>query len=132
MIKGGRLMMADQNALAVQGRVAYYEVWDGFVHEQEHGYRLAEALGDKRVLFLANHGVLVVGPTIAEAYTDLYQLERACMFQCHAMAMGGAFQPIPQRFADQAAAAIDTSGYKIGHFRAMRRLLDAEQPDYVN
>jgi ribulose-5-phosphate 4-epimerase/fuculose-1-phosphate aldolase len=131
LVAGGRVLMADQNALAVYDRVAYYEVWDGFVSDLDHGKRLAAALGDKRVLVMSNHGVLVVGPTIAEAYTDLYQLERACMIQCHAQAMG-TVRSIPHELARDAPAEIDSTRYKLAHFAAMRRLLDAEQPDYVN
>jgi ribulose-5-phosphate 4-epimerase/fuculose-1-phosphate aldolase len=131
LVEGGRLLMADQNALSVYGRVAYYEVWDGFVNEPEHGKRLADALGDNRVLVMSNHGVLVVGPTIAEAYTDLYQFERACMIQCHAQAMGRV-RSIPHQVARDTPTEIDNTGYKLAHFAAMRRLLDVEQPDYVN
>ena len=36
------------------------------------GKRLAEAMGEKRVLFMAHHGVVVVGPNVAEAMDDLY------------------------------------------------------------
>ena len=97
----------------------------------ELGKRLADALGDNRVLIMSNHGVLVVGPTIAEAYTDLYQLERACMIQCHAQAMGRV-RPIPHQVARDTPTEIDNTGYKLAHFAAMRRLLDVEQPDYVN
>jgi ribulose-5-phosphate 4-epimerase/fuculose-1-phosphate aldolase len=134
MVKGGRLLMADQNALALYGRVAYDESYDGFIFDPMQGAHLAELLGDKRVLIMRNHGVLVVGPTVAEAYTDLYHLERACMFQCHAMAMatGRDFNAVSPEIGSLVAAQADDTGYKLTHFAAMRRLLDAEQPDYVN
>jgi ribulose-5-phosphate 4-epimerase/fuculose-1-phosphate aldolase len=133
MVKGGRLLMADQNALALYGRVAYDEVYEGFVLDPKQGERLAAQLGEKRVLFLRNHGVLVVGPTVAEAYTDLYHLERACMFQCHAMAMAPTreLNLVSPEVGSAVAAQADDSGYKLTHFVAMRRLLDAEQPDYA-
>lgn len=130
MLKGGRLQFAEQNAATFYGRVAYFEEYDGFIGDLEGGRRLAAALGDKRVLFLQNHGVVVVGPTIADAYTDLYSLERACMFQCHAQAMGGAMRVIPPAVGEATASGAD--GYKQMHFAAMQRLLDAEQPDYRN
>ncbi len=134
MVKGGRLLMADQNALALHGRVAYDESYEGFIFDPRQGARLAELLGDKRVLILRNHGVLVVGPTVAEAYTDLYHLERACMFQCHAMALaaGRELNAVAPEIGNAVANQADDTGYKLMHFSAMRRLLDAEQPDYVN
>ncbi len=128
----GQLVMAEQNALTFYDRVAYYD-YDGFVTSTDQGKRLADALMDKRVLFLRGHGVIVVGPSIAEAYTDLYQLERACAVQCHARAMGAEVEAIPDDIA-QACIAQDeyASAYKLAHFEAMKRLLDVEQPDYLN
>jgi ribulose-5-phosphate 4-epimerase/fuculose-1-phosphate aldolase len=129
MIEGGELLFADQNAATLYDRIAYYDEYDGFVRDLDRGRRLVDALGEKRVLFLRNHGVLVVGPTVAEAYTDLYSLERACMFQAHAQAMGGRLKAIP---AEIARATAEEADYKHTHFEAMCGLLDAEQPDYRN
>ena len=39
---------------------------------------MAEALGDKPILFLKNHGVIVTGRSVAEAFDELYYLEKAC------------------------------------------------------
>jgi len=96
----------------------------------DRGDRLVDALGDNRVLVLRNHGVLVVGPSIAEAYTDLYSLERACMFQAHAHQFGGALRPIPPDVCRATAEGADRIGYKHVHFDAMCGLLDHEQADY--
>jgi ribulose-5-phosphate 4-epimerase/fuculose-1-phosphate aldolase len=130
--KQGQLVMAEQNALTFYDRVAYYD-YDGFVETPDHGKRLADALAGKRVLFLRGHGVIVVGPSIAEAYTDLYQLERACAVQCHARAMGVDIEPIPNDIARACIGENEyASAYKLAHFEAMKRLLDVEQPDYLN
>jgi ribulose-5-phosphate 4-epimerase/fuculose-1-phosphate aldolase len=131
MIEGGRVAMADQNALPLFDRIAYDDVYDGFILDQAQERRLVEVTGNARALFLRNHGVLVIGPTVAEAYTDLYQLERACRFQCLAAGFGGRLRTIPPEIGLAAARAADESGYKPAHFRAMKRLLDAEQPDYL-
>ncbi len=130
MLADGQLLYAEQNAASLYDRVAYYDEYDGFVLDQDRAQRLVDALGDKRVLMLRSHGVLVVGPSIAEAYTDLYSLERACMFQAHAQAMGGKLKPIPAEVGRATAAAADVIGYKLTHFDAMCSLLDDEQPDY--
>jgi ribulose-5-phosphate 4-epimerase/fuculose-1-phosphate aldolase len=68
----------DQNALRFYGDVAYDSGYAGLALARDEGERLASELGDKRVLFMSNHGVLVAGETIAEAFNDLYYLERAC------------------------------------------------------
>ena len=63
--------------------------------DNAEGDRLARALDSKRVMFLANHGVIVVGPTVAEAFDSLYYLERACCrLQVLARSMGGKLRPV--------------------------------------
>ena len=49
---------------------------------------MCRAMGDKDILFLRNHGIIVSGPTVAQAYDDLYYLERAAMVQVLAMQTG--------------------------------------------
>ena len=93
---------------------------------------MAKALGDKRVLFLANHGVVVVGPNIAKAFEDLYYLERACQVQVLAHSTG---RPL-RRVSDNVAGATfkDPAAemhYAERHFTALKRLLDAEDGSYV-
>src|SRR3546814_3131032 len=77
-----------QNALRYYNDVAYDGSYNGLASDLEEGARMARALGAKRVLFLANHGVVVVGPNIARAFEDLYYLERACQVQVLAQSTG--------------------------------------------
>src|ERR1043165_6108551 len=81
LLEGGRLEMVEQNALRFHDDIAYDDTYNGLVVDNTEGDRLARVLGSKRVLFLANHGVIVVGPTVAEAFDLLYYLERACRLQ---------------------------------------------------
>ena len=57
----------------------------GFAYAVTEGRRLAKKLGDKQVLFMCNHGILVAAPSVAVAFDALYYVERACMYQvsCH-------------------------------------------------
>ena len=84
----GRLEMVEQNALRFHGDIAYDDTYNGLVVDQAEGDRLAGVLGSKRVMFLANHGVLVAGATVAEAFDSLYYLERAARVQVLARATG--------------------------------------------
>lgn len=59
--------------------IAYYYNYNGFAEIQEEGERMADVLGDKQILMLANHGVVTTGETVAEAYHRLYFLKRAAM-----------------------------------------------------
>src|SRR5262245_35156890 len=47
--------------------------------------RLVRDLGNHKAMILRNHGLLAVGPTIGEAFTNLFWLERACKAQVAAM-----------------------------------------------
>ena len=84
----GRLEMVEQNALRFADDIAYDDEYNGLVVDDAEGDRIARVLGDKRVLFLANHGVIVAGRTVAEAFDALYYLERACRLQVLARATG--------------------------------------------
>ncbi len=122
-----------QNALRYYNDVAYDPNYNGIAGEVEEGDRMAEAMGDKRVLFLANHGIIVVENSIAKAFEDLYYLERACQVQVLAHSTG---RPL-KRVTDNIAATTFTKPevaleYAEAHFSALKRLLDAEDASYAN
>ena len=86
--------MVFMRCLATDGRIAYQKNYLGGlktdVFPNEKGDILAEALGDKDILLLANHGCIVAGRSIAQAMEDLYYLDIRLQF-CLA-AEGGVFQ----------------------------------------
>jgi len=59
------------------------------------GARLAKIIGDKSVLFMANHGISTVGETIAAAYDRLYYIERAAQVHDLRDVDGAAAQEAP-------------------------------------
>ncbi len=79
------LIPIHQHHVTFHGRTAYYSEY-GLANAFDEGIRIGEAVGDKQVLFMANHGTLVVGPNCHRAFDDCYYLERACQFQMTAMA----------------------------------------------
>ena len=92
---------------------------------------MAEVLGDKRILMMRNHGAMVVGASVGQAYLDVYQLERACMYQLLAVGGGGEMQLIP----DEVATAISAGArndFNSKHFAGMKAFVDARAPDYAN
>ncbi len=132
LLEGGRLEMVEQNALRFHDDIAYDEVYNGLVVDDAEGDRLARALGSKRVMFLANHGVIVVGTTVAEAFDAMYYLERACRLQVLARSMGGKLRPVRKEVVRKTYQLIqaDTPKYAGAHFEALKRILDREEPDY--
>lgn len=132
LLENGRLEMVEQNALRFHDDIAYDDTYNGLVVDVEEGDRLARVLGGRRVLFLANHGVIVVGPSVAEAFDLLYYLERACRLQVLARSMGRPLKPVRQEVVRKTARLMlqDSPAYATAHFSALRRLLDREEPDY--
>jgi ribulose-5-phosphate 4-epimerase/fuculose-1-phosphate aldolase len=132
LLEGGRLEMVEQNALRFHDDIAYDDTYNGLVVDDAEGDRLARALGTKRVMFLANHGVIAVGPSMAEAYDTLYYLERACRLQVLARSMGGKFRPVRPEVVRETyrLIAADAPKYAGAHFEALKRILDREEPDY--
>ena len=132
LLEGGRLEMVEQNALRFHDDIAYDDIYNGLVVDNAEGDRLARVLGGKRVLFLANHGVIVVGSSVAEAFDALYYLERACRLQVLARSMGGKLRPVRPEVVQQTYKLIlaDTPKYAGAHFDALKRILDREEPAY--
>jgi len=132
LLEDGRLEMVEQNALRFHDDIAYDDVYNGLVVDNAEGDRLARALGTKRVMFLANHGVIVVGPTVAEAFDALYYLERACRLQVLARLMGGKRRAVRPEVVQAAYRTMreDAPKYAGAHFNALKRILDREEPAY--
>ena len=70
--------------------MAYLDEYDGLVTGKAEGEMLHRTIGHKNNLLMANHGVVVVGATIADAFFRLYYLERAAKLQLTAMGADGA------------------------------------------
>ncbi len=132
LLEGGRLEMVEQNALRFHDDIAYDDTYNGLVVDAAEGDRLARALGSRRVMFLANHGVIVVGPTVAEAFDLMYYLERACRLQVLARSMGSGLRQVRPEVVRETYRMIlaDTPAYASAHFTALKRILDREEPDY--
>src|SRR6185437_4797442 len=102
------------------------------------GERLAKVIGDNPILFMANHGVTAMAETIAEAYDQLYYLERAAHVQIYAMCTGQKLKQMSDRAVAKTKREIGGAGLYDGpspaqrHFDALKRILDREEPDYAS
>lgn len=134
LLEGGRLEMCEQNALMFDGRIAYDDEYEGLALDDNEGARMASKIGNNSVLFLACHGVIVTGPTVADAFNDLYYLERAAMLQVLARQQGGKLRQISERVRahtrQQAISEMPRVAQR--HFTALRRMLDNSEPEYRN
>lgn len=135
MLKDNRLLPATQTAALFDGHIAYDDHYSGLAVSLEEGERLAKILGEKAILFLKNHGVMVATNSIANAYRVLYLLERACRTQVLAMSTGAELELIPAQVIAQVQTPNDNDRHggqrHILFFDAMKRLLDRDMPGYA-
>ena len=136
MLKDNRLVPASQTAAFFHGQVAYDDTYAGTADVLEEGERLAHVIGDKHVLFMKNHGVLVTGATVAQAYRRLYKLERVCRAQVLAMSTGKPLEILSDDIVAQVQAPPANDRHSRAErerlfFEAMMRILDRELPGYA-
>lgn len=100
------LLMISQHAMRFHGDIGYHDYY-GVVLDEDEGPALLAALGNKTAMILRNHGLMVVGKSVPEAFDALYYLERACQAQITALAGGAELiypsEAVAQRVYDQFA-----------------------------
>lgn len=133
-LRNFEFLMLDQNACRFYNRIAYDRDYSGMALEANEGERVALVLGkSKSVLFLANHGVIVVGNSVAEAFDELYYLEKAAQLQVLALSCGRELALID----DETAALVCKQWLEYPksaehHFAALIEILDQQSPEYKN
>jgi ribulose-5-phosphate 4-epimerase/fuculose-1-phosphate aldolase len=128
---GGFDTTLSQSAIGFHGRVATL-AYGGLADAADEGDRIGSAVGDETsVVMLENHGVLVIGSDVADAWRKLYFLERASELQILAQSTGQPLIAVPDEVVTATAAAgfgDDGSAAKL--FAAVKRRLDRENPGY--
>ena len=95
--KAGILPISQQSTF-VLASLAYHG-YEGVAFRDEEKPRLQADLGEANFLMLRNHGLLVVGSTVAEAFLSMYNFENACRIQLDAQAGGELVQALHQAVA---------------------------------
>jgi ribulose-5-phosphate 4-epimerase/fuculose-1-phosphate aldolase len=137
MLENPWLEMAVQSALGFFEDVAYVE-YNGLAFDEAEGERFALALGAKSVLLMGNHGALVVGETVPQAFERLYFFERACEVQILALSTGRPLKRVPEAVVRATFAQFQSGGQVGGrdradlHFEALKRMLDRDHADYAS
>jgi ribulose-5-phosphate 4-epimerase/fuculose-1-phosphate aldolase len=124
-----------QTEVLLMNAIAYDDNYAGPAFEPGEGARLAGIIGDKTILFMANHGITTVGDTVAEAYDRLYYVERAAQVQIFAMWTGQRLKQLPEPVVEVTQTDRPAYHYEPSpserHFDALKRILDRREPDYV-
>jgi len=135
MLKDNRLLAATQTAAFYKGLIAYDDHYDGTADTLTEGERLASLMGDKPIVFMKNHGILVTGNTVAQAYKRLYKLERVCRTQVLALGTGKPLEVMSEEVVSKVLAPAPEETHSVEerdrlYFEAMMRVLDRVNPGY--
>jgi ribulose-5-phosphate 4-epimerase/fuculose-1-phosphate aldolase len=133
MVEGEPLVWAGQTALKFYGRTAVDENYNGLALDETEGDRIAAAMGEADIVFMKNHGVMVVGPSIAEAWDDLYYLERAAEVQLKAMSTGRTLKPVTPDIARKCYEQMregDAESARL-HLESVKRILSRSEPEFA-
>ncbi len=120
----------DQNTMRFHNRLAVDPEFGGLGLAEE-GERISTMIGDKQILVMGNHGVMVVADTLAEAFDLLYYFERSCETLITAYSTGRPLKPVSDDIAELTAQ--QWAQYKdgpINHLREIKAILDTEEPEY--
>ncbi len=133
-LKDPTIQPIDQVTARFYNTVAYDLEFGGIAEGEAEGERIAAALGNRRIMMMGNHGVTVVGDTVARAFDDLYHLERACKTLVLAYSTGQPLSVMSDELADQVRE--EWTGFVEGshedHFAQAKELLDQKDPSYAS
>ena len=129
-----RLPPIDQNAAMFYNRYVIDEAYGGLALEDE-GERCARLLHDpkKRVMIMGNHGLLVVGASVADTFNRLYYFERAAGTYIQALQTGRELRVLSDEVAEKTAQQLEAYPEQDErHFAELKAILNDEGSDYQN
>ncbi len=130
MLQNPEMALAHHNNLVLNDRVVVDVRGDEPVHDNAEGDRIADLMGNKSIMIMAGHGVTVVGPTVHDAFDELFGAERTVMYQITAMSTGQPLRRLPERLRRHDNGPRSGHADARLHLDAWRRILDKQEPDY--
>ena len=123
----------DQNCATFYNRVVIDENYGGLAFEEE-GKRCAQLFTDpkQKVMVMGNHGIMIIGDTVAETFNRLYYFERAAETYIRALQTGQPLRIIPHDVAEKTAQELEAyPDQDISHLTELKAILDAEGSNYA-
>jgi ribulose-5-phosphate 4-epimerase/fuculose-1-phosphate aldolase len=121
----------DQNSARFFNRLAIDRGYSGIADQLEEGERLVRVLGQHNSMLMGNHGVLVTAATVAEAFEELYFLERAAKTLVLAYSTGQPLNVLSDEVAEKTAQCWDEyRDSAFAHFRDLKYMLDKRDSSY--
>lgn len=122
------LLPITQHALRFYNRLGYHD-YQGIALDLEERESLVASLGPHKAMILRNHGLLAAGSSVAEAFVNIYYLERACQAQVKAQSAGAPLVFPPEAVCERTASQFERPTAPIYTQRvwtAARRLLEPD------
>jgi ribulose-5-phosphate 4-epimerase/fuculose-1-phosphate aldolase len=131
--KDGLLPISQQATIALAS-LGYHE-YEGIALRDDEKPRLQKDLGENACLVLENHGLLTVGASVAEAFLQMYNLQRACEVQLLAQSGGRGLVEVDSRIVGGVKANISAVTKGMGGelvWPGLLRRLDRQSPGYAD
>ncbi len=128
------LLPLNQISMQFFNRVAYHD-YEGISLDLDERARIVQSMGKSEYLILRNHGLLTTGRSVAEAFTRMFYLNRACEIQVQTLSMGQkVILPSPEVCEHAAKQHDDYANIDTVHldreWTALLRLIDRDGPSY--
>ena len=127
-----RLLPIDQNTATFFNRYVIDNSYGGLALEEE-GERCAQLLQDpkKTVMIMGNHGIMVIGKSVAETFNRMYYFERAAETYIRALQTGQKLRILSDTIAEKTASEVDQYPEQSDrHLSELKEILDSEHSDY--
>jgi ribulose-5-phosphate 4-epimerase/fuculose-1-phosphate aldolase len=132
-LKDSRLLPIDQNCATFFNRYVIDDHYGGLAFEEE-GERCAGLLSDpkQKVMIMGNHGIMIIGATVAETFNRLYYFERAAETYIRALQTGQSLRVLSDEIAEKTAQELeDYPEQDERHLSELKAILDDEGSNYA-
>ena len=133
-LENSNLPAIDQNSAIFFNRYVIDNNYGGLAFEKE-GKRCAKLLSDpkKKVLIMGNHGIMVIGETVADTFNRLYYFERACETYIRALQTGKKLKVLSDEIAEKTASELERyNDFDYRHLEELKFILDEEGSNYAS
>lgn len=124
----------DQNSATFYNRYVIDDHYGGLAFEDE-GARCAALLTDPKVktMIMGNHGIMIIGDTVAETFNRLYYFERAAETYIRALQTGQPLRVLSDEIAEKTARELEQYPEQdIRHLNELKAILDEEGSNYAS
>jgi ribulose-5-phosphate 4-epimerase/fuculose-1-phosphate aldolase len=125
------LLPLTQKSMRFYNRIAYHD-YEGVADDLDERVRLVRDLGKHNAMILRNHGLLVCGKTVAQAFFTMRNLEKSCKTQIAAMSTGAKLIKLSPNLMEHAAGQFDSNDGRANGWPALLTMLDGMDPSYRN